>query len=261
MPRHARTLSQTQTYHIVIKGADSQLLFITQSDYLKYLEILNYYKHECAFQIFAFCLMPNHVHLLIQHSAKANLETIFRRINTTYNSWFNCKYNRTGFLQDGRYFSEPVNDEHYLFNVLQYIHHNPVKAGLEQTLGTTYLWNSIHEYFNNSPTITDISFFLNLIGGREQFLKFCHTAPKENCADIHNFRRRLPDDVALEYLKNECNCNCPADFQKFSMLKQKEYLCLLHDKGISIRQLNRLTGLSKGVIERLLHHSNIQPNS
>ena len=130
MARHSRKKSSTQIYHVVIKGADRQLLFEETKDYRKYLDILEYYKEEFHFKIYAYCLMSNHVHLLIHHPDTASLESIFRHINTTYATWFNLKYNRTGFVQDGRYFSEPVEDSRYLLTVVRYIHYNPAKAGL-----------------------------------------------------------------------------------------------------------------------------------
>ena len=68
MPRQARKQSSTRTYHVVIKGADRQLLFEDVDDYVKYLDFLAYYKQECQFELWAYCLMSNHVHLLIRHS-------------------------------------------------------------------------------------------------------------------------------------------------------------------------------------------------
>lgn len=89
MPRIKRQTSTTNTYHVVIKGADRQLLFEESKDYRKYLELLDYFKQECQYEVFAYCLMSNHVHLLIRHSDDIPLETIFRRINTTYAVWYN----------------------------------------------------------------------------------------------------------------------------------------------------------------------------
>ena len=65
MSRNARQLSSTDTYHVVIRGADHQLLFEEKKDYQKYLEILQLYEAECQFELYAYCLMPNHIHLLI----------------------------------------------------------------------------------------------------------------------------------------------------------------------------------------------------
>ncbi len=97
MSRHARIQSSTRIYHIVVKGADRLRLFEEYADYQKYLDILAYYKQECRLEIFAYCLMTNHVHLLIRHPEDITLQSIFRRINITYAGWFNLKYQRTGF--------------------------------------------------------------------------------------------------------------------------------------------------------------------
>ena len=106
MPRKARLKSTSNVYHVVIRGANRQQMFEDRKDYLKYLDILEYYKRECNYSIYAYCLMSNHVHLLI-YTPVTPLEMIFRRINTRYAVWFNMKYDRTGYLQQGRYYSEP----------------------------------------------------------------------------------------------------------------------------------------------------------
>lgn len=252
MPRNSRKKSGTLTYHVVIKGADRQLLFEESRDYEKYLEIIAYYKQECQFELFAYCLMSNHVHLLIRHSPEFPLETIFRRINTTYAVWFNMKYNRTGSVQDGRYFSEPVETERYLFTVVKYIHFNPTKAGMETAPGTSYPWSSFYDYQNQISGLADTSLVLNIAGGFEQFQALHTVDSNDKCMDISQFRKRLPDDVAKDKIYEVCKCNSVTDFQKLSLLARNKNIQLLHEKGISIRQLNRLTGTPRGVIERIL---------
>ena len=68
MPRKPRAISESNIYHVVIRGADRQQMFEEKNDYVKYLDILSYYKKECQFEIYAYCLMSNHVHLLIHTS-------------------------------------------------------------------------------------------------------------------------------------------------------------------------------------------------
>ena len=131
MARQARKLSSTLTYHVIVRGADRQLLFEETKDYLKFLDFLQLYKEKYEFEIFAYCLMSNHVHLLLRHPETVTLERIFRSLNSSYASWFNQKYQRTGFLFGGRYYSEPVESDQYLLTVLKYIHFNPTKAYLE----------------------------------------------------------------------------------------------------------------------------------
>lgn len=260
MARHSRTKSSTQTYHVVIKGADRQLLFEETKDYKKYLDILEYYKEKFNFEIYAYCLMSNHVHLLIHHPDSTSLESIFRHINTTYATWFNLKYNRTGFVQDGRYFSEPVEDSRYLLTVLRYIHYNPAKAGLEQSPGTGYPWSSYRDYQSDYQTespsessgLTDTDFVLKLLGTQKHFMDLHSIVPADDCFDVHKTRKRIPDDVAKDIIMQNCACSSATDFQRLSLSERNKLLLLLHEKGLSVRQLNRLTGTPRGVIERII---------
>ena len=251
MSRNARQLSSTDTYHVVIRGADHQLLFEEKKDYQKYLEILQLYEAECQFELYAYCLMPNHIHLLI-HSPVTSLGSVFRHVSTTYSSWFNAKYNRTGYLQEGRYFSEPVETEKYLFTVLRYIHQNPIKAGLETVPGETYPWNSFCDYISGINDIVNIEYILQLLGGLESFRSLHQIIVEEECLDINTLRKRLPDDVARDIIRTECNCETVSDFQKRTLLERNGNIILLHKKGLSIRQINRLTGTPKGVIEKII---------
>lgn len=269
MSRHLRQKTNTHIYHVVIKGADRQLLFENSKDYEKYLDFLAYYKEECRFNIFAYCLMSNHVHLLIRHSEAYSLESIFRRLNTSYALWFNMKYDRTGFVQNDRFYSEPVEDEQYLHTVVRYIHFNPAKAGLEQAPGQSYPWSSFYEYLNTdninstssiqSLKIVDTEFYLNIIGGIDQFQSF-HSLPTDNimtdkCLDIEHFRTRLPDDVARDIIQELSDCSTVSEFQKLPLTERDKFLKSIHEKGVSIRQLNRLTGTPRGVIVRSLNKS------
>ncbi|MDD6155936.1 MAG: transposase [Lachnospiraceae bacterium] len=256
MSRHARKKSSIQTYHVVIKGADRQLLFEESKDYLKYLDILKYYKEKFDFEIYAYCLMSNHVHLLIHHPVGTSLETIFRHINTTYAGWFNLKYDRTGFVQDGRYFSEPVETAGYLLTVVRYIHYNPTKAGLEIRPGAAYLWSSYNDYINGFSDLTDTGYILKLLGTQEQYIALHNIVPDDDCFDIHQARKRLPDDVAKDMIEGLCSCKSVTDFQRLSLIDRDKNILLLHEKGISIRQLNRLTGTPRGVINRIITQEN-----
>lgn len=255
MARLPRPKSASNIYHVVIRGADRQNYFEESKDYTKYLDLLAYYKEKCNFKIYAYCLMSNHVHLLI-YTPDTPLEDIFRRLNTHYATWFNMKYDRTGFLQQGRYYCEPVEDYNYLINVIWYIHNNPVKAGLEPTPGSNYHWSSVRDYVSDEPSITDTFDILNYYGGKNNFLSCLNMISSAKCIDVDNVRRRIPDDVARSIIQEETGCSTANSFQKLDMLKKEKYLIQLHEKGISIRQLNRLTGISKGVIERTIVQSN-----
>lgn len=253
MPRKPRKLSVTQVYHVVIKGADRQVMFEESRDYRKYLDILDYYHEECHFELYAYCLMSNHVHLLI-HTSDIPISNIFRRINTTYAGWFNAKYNRTGFLQDGRYYSEPVDCDRYLLTVLRYIHYNPVKAGLESSPGQKYPWSSYNQFFEPTPLLINSEYVLSLFAGISDYIEFHKDSPVEDLLDVGNTRKRIPDDVAKEIISDISHCCSSTEFQNLSLKERKYYIQEICKKGVSIRQLNRLTGTPKGVIERILNN-------
>ena len=251
MPRRARCKSASNIYHVVIRGADRQQLFEESKDYIKYLDILQYYKLECEFKLYAYCLMSNHIHLLMK-TQEMPLDMIFRHVSTCYAVWFNMKYDRTGFLQQGRYYSEPVEDYEYLLTVSRYIHQNPYKAGLETIPGDSYPWCSLQDYIRGTSPIIDIDEFFNLAGGGNDFVQFNRCEATADCLDIDKLKKRIPDDVARDIIKDVCNCTTVSDFQELSILNRDKYIPILTSKGLSIRQLNRLTGISRGVIQNIL---------
>jgi len=217
MPRKPRQYSKIDIYHVVIKGINSQLLSEETKDYLKYIEILEYYKENCGFDLFAYCLMSNHVHLLIRTNI-VSLESIFKRINTSYANWFNMKYSRSGPLQDGRYYSEPIDSLDYLLCTLRYIHKNPLKSNLEKSIGSKYRWNSYQAYTKQNTNLVDTKYILSEFNSINDFIEFHMYDSDSVFIDIQNIKRRIPDDVAIEKIKLSCNVKYPTDISKFSIL-------------------------------------------
>lgn len=251
MPRKPRQLSSLNIYHVVIKGTNSQLLFEENNDYLKYKDILKRHKEDCKFDLFAYCLMSNHVHLLIR-TTSVPLEAIFRKINTAYANWFNMKYSRFGPLQDGRYYSEPIESFRQLLSALRYIHRNPLKADLEKAVGSKYPWNSYLSYTKQNENIVDTEFILSEFNSLDDFIEFHNINSEEYFIDINNIKKRIPDDVAIEIIKKICNVACPTDVAKFHLINRRSAIFILNEKGISARQINRLTGIPRGIIDRIL---------
>lgn len=251
MPRKPRKYSELGIYHVVIKGINSQLLFEELRDYKKYLEILELQKEKCNFELFAYCLMSNHVHLLLRTN-EVTLESVFRKINTSYANWFNMKYSRSGSLQDGRYYSEPVNSTDYLLSALRYIHRNPFKAGLEKTVGSKYPWSSYHAYQGQKDELVDTELIMSEFSSINGFIEFHSTDSDTDFIDIHNIKHRIPDDVAAEIIKQTCNVNHTTDISNFTLLNRRNAIFLLNENGISARQINRLTGIPRGIVDRIL---------
>jgi len=246
MPRKARQESGTGIYHIMLRGINQQNIFHDNEDNLKFLELLADSKVADGFELYGFCLMSNHVHLLMKTDAK-NLGQIFKRIGVKYVYWYNLKYKRVGHLFQDRFKSEPVETDEYFLAVLRYVHQNPVKAGIATDAGD-YRWSSYGEYIGQHK-IADTKFALD-ITGLESFITIHEIEADISCLEYINAPPRLSDAEAKKIIKGLIGHD---DVERIQMLENNERaVCLqkLKLQGISIRQLSRLTGFSKGIVER-----------
>ena len=244
MPRQARKKSNSGIYHIMLRGINRQQIFEDDEDRARFLETLQIYKEQCGYAIYAYCLMGNHIHLLIKEGQE-DLTQIFKRIAGRYVYWYNWKYHRCGHLFQDRFKSEPVETDEYFLTVLRYIHQNPVKAKLCK-YAQEYAYSSMNEYLSCAK-LTDTDFALSMIT-IEQFSDFHREENADQCLDISdNFR--MTDADAKELLRKISKCDNATEFQMLDIEKRNLYIHKLHQKGMSIRQISRLTGLSKKIIE------------
>ncbi len=129
MPRQQRSKSKSGYYHIMIRGNERKNIFLDEQDKSRFVEILNDKKKSVSFYLQAFCLMDNHVHLMISEGVD-DIARVMKRITVSYVYYFNKKYKRIGHLFQDRFRSEVVEDDNYVLSLARYIHQNPVKAGI-----------------------------------------------------------------------------------------------------------------------------------
>lgn len=144
MPRKARLLIEDACYHIVNRGNQKQTIFQAKEDYEKYLEILRHYKKKYNLKLYAYCLMPNHIHLITEVKDTKHLAKIMQGITQTYTIWFNSKYKKVGRLWQGRFKSIVIQKDKYLIDCLKYIELNPVRKELTSH-PEDYTWSSWKE--------------------------------------------------------------------------------------------------------------------
>ena len=249
MPRQARKVSELNIYHVILRGINRQIIFDEDNDYLQFISILKYYKNRCDFKIYAYCLMNNHIHLLIEHSS-TNMETIMKKIEVKFVRWYNTKYQRVGHLFQDRYKSEPINDMRYFLTVFRYINQNPFHAGLESVIGT-YPWSSYQEYLALDDSFIDINKVIKLFADSEECINFLSTDSNIKCMEGYP-QSGISDKDALQMIRERTGCDSTADFQCLELFARNKYLKMLHQSGITIRQLNRLTGISRTSIEKAI---------
>ncbi len=243
MPRGKRIKSASGIYHIMLRGINRQILFTDGEDYRKFLDTVAQYKEECGFEIYAWCLMSNHVHLLLRENS-VPLEQIFRKIGARYVYWYNSKHERTGHLFQDRFKSEVITGSAYFLNVVRYIHMNPVKAGI-CSRPEEYPYCSYKDYFRGANLID--AFFLLGIMTEEGFCEL-HKKPSDDRAEhlevCEDDPRRITDEAAVSVLADISGCHDPSAFQLLPSETQQSLTRRLLDRGVSIRQASRITGLS-----------------
>ncbi len=133
MPRQARIDSPGLLHHVIARGIERRTIFRNSSDYRDFLERLPSALSKSPNQIYAWALMPNHLHLLVR-SGSGGLSGFMRRLMTGYAVAFNHRHKRSGYLFQNRYKSIVCEEETYLLELVRYIHLNPVRAGLVKSM-------------------------------------------------------------------------------------------------------------------------------
>jgi REP element-mobilizing transposase RayT len=247
MARHERKISNTGIYHILLRGINRQRIFEQAEDYIQFLDHLYETRKISGLTLYAYCLMNNHVHLLVKEGTEP-LSMVFRRLGTRYVPWFNRKYERTGHLFQDRFRSEPVETDEYFLSVLNYIFHNPVKAGLCVN-AEDYEWSSrrfleIENGMVDLPELIAIT-SVNIIKEKEK-----EKTSAESLEPMPRYYRMHTDkDVAMMMLQFDGVKNA-SDFQRMTVERQQMLIKKLRSEKVPIRQIARITGMSKGVLER-----------
>src|SRR6185369_1640463 len=127
MPRKPRIEVGGGLYHVITRGNNRRKIFRSHDDYLRFTSILEHQKAKLAFYLYAYCLMPNHVHLLIEMQ-DGPVSRIMQRVLTSYSQYHNRKYKKIGHVFQGRYKSILCQTDRYLGELVRYIHLNPVRA-------------------------------------------------------------------------------------------------------------------------------------
>ncbi|KMY51908.1 transposase [Peribacillus loiseleuriae] len=236
----------------MLRGINRQLIFKDDEDKTRLLEMLKKYKDISKYQLYGYCLMDNHIHLLLKEM-KENVSEAIKRISSSYVYWYNMKYERCGHLFQERFKSENVEDTAYFLTVLRYIHQSPIKAGLSKNVSESE-WTSINEYIRK-VNMVDIDFGLNLFSlDRSKaitlFIEYMQQPNDDQCLE-EQAKVRMSDREVREYLYKLGITNISV-FQQMDKENRDAILVMLKElNGVTVRQLSRITGVAKSVIHRV----------
>lgn len=141
MPRIARVILPQYPHHITQRGTNKMTIFHDDEDRLYFLHRLSEFARKTETNIWAYCLMDNHFHLLLDPTGAESLMKCLHGTTFRYAQYFNQKHNRSGRLWQNRYFSCPVDKDEYLWAVVRYIERNPVRAKIVEK-AEAWKWSS-----------------------------------------------------------------------------------------------------------------------
>ncbi len=266
--RKSRIKSINGIYHVMMRGNNRNVVFKCKKDYEKYICILNEYKNKELFELYAYCIMPNHIHLLI----KTNIEIgkIFSRIGAKFGYWYNNKYDRVGHIFQGRFKSEVVEEISYFKTLLRYIHQNPIKANIVGKL-YEYEWSSYHEYLSfgqgtdpcpktkKAVPLCSIELGIYMFSNHkseaiEKFIKFHEILNTDSFLEKEYNKKSLSDDKVKSIFLKILRESGKKHIFEMKKLEQREIIKILFEKGAGIRQISRITKMKKSNIGYILRN-------
>ncbi len=142
-----RELADNAVYHIVQRGNNKQVIFKEENDFRQFLHSLSKCKNNYSFELYHYCLMPNHVHLLMRIHEKEVTPRLMQALLQSYRFYYRTRYEYVGYLFQGRYRSKMIERDSYLLECARYIERNPVRSGFVSN-PEHYRWSSCHSYLD-----------------------------------------------------------------------------------------------------------------
>jgi putative transposase len=183
MPRLARKKTEDAIFHVMARSISEVNLFKNDSDKLRYLALIKKYQKLYNFKVYGYCLMDNHVHLLIDANG-ADISRIMHSVNFSYAQYFNKIHKRHGHLFQDRFKSKMVTDETYLWALSAYIHNNPTDINDYADCPEMYAFSSLSIYLGlrqDPYELIEDGFVMSMFGNdpkaaREKYIKLVYTS-------------------------------------------------------------------------------------
>ena len=245
MTRTSRLLSESGWYHVIVRGNGRQLLFEDDDDRELFCRLMSEHFAKAHVLLGAWCLMSNHVHLLVE-DPQQHISQAIHGLATAYALRFNARTGHVGSVFQGRYKSIPIETDHQLLGVVRYIHENPERAGVARA--SEYRWSSYREYVGafsmcNSSAIREL---MDEFGGFEAV-----SADDRFGGYVERSCGRVVDEDALLAAKSALDGIDPASLKGLDIAYRNACLQRLRSAGLTIKQVERVTGIGRSVISRV----------
>lgn len=240
MPRIKRENLNSNIFHIMSQGINKEYIFEKEQDKRKYRKLLFIHNKEYNVEIISYCIMGNHVHLLIKSDRIENMSNFMHQINMEYALYYNKNRNRVGYVFRSRFKSEAIDTEKYLINCIHYIHNNPIKANICNEK-SEYLYSSYNSKIKENEMINK--------KWKEQYY---------NSGDIdQNILFIGTEEEKEEDIKETIQKFLNKNKITIEEIKMKEEILvkvikILINKEISMRKIEKIFNIDKKKIKRLI---------
>lgn len=248
MPRSPRQCSTTDIYHVSARGVGKRIIFENDSNRYKFLGYIAAQQAKGHIKLYAWCFMTNHIHLLLK-AEEADLSCAMHAICTGYANYYNTYHGHVGPVFQGRFSSIPVENENQFLATLRYIHLNPLDITDDIE---SYQWSSYPQYLG-SEGICDTSLGYDYLKNVENIRSF-HDSEKGRIylVNTNNYRPRISDDEALSRVQNILGKSFVEGIPNMTKSDRDHAISRLYSLGLTGRQIGRLTGIGKSIIERAI---------
>lgn len=241
MPRKARNNLKGKYFHIVVQGLNKEYIFDKESYILKYKETMYQKSKEIGINILAYCIMNNHVHILVYTSEIQRVSKFMQSLNTSYSKFYNKNEKRVGYVFKDRFYTQEIYDRNQLYICLKYIHNNPVKAKICKKM-ENYKYSSYLEFFEEKNIIS------------EESIKILFEE-KENYISIFNFIHKNINEEDDEKIFDIKELDIETFIKQIEQTYKKSIKELKKDKetlGKIIKSARRLTDVTFEELSRIL---------
>lgn len=249
MPRNSRKLLGEILCHHMVQGINKEKIFLKGEDKNKYIMLLKKYYQKFKVNIIAYCVMDNHIHMLLYSNEIQNISNFMQQVNSIYAMYYNKNNDRVGYVYRNRFKSVPIMNREQLYICIKYIHMNPVKAKIVEK-ESDYIYSSYNDYLKKTGFINEkiLKFIFNSSDNYiEKFQKIEYKNLAKEKADLN--------EVLNNFLIKE-----KIDFQQISKNKNyiKKFICYLisNNYEVSKKEVAQLLGISKSTLYRKLNKSN-----
>ena len=205
MARRPRLFAAGVLYHVIVRGNQRQKTFLSDRDYQAYMERVARYRKKYGYGVYAYCLMPNHVHLLLESSERP-LAKLMQGLQQSYSQYYNRKHHKTGHVFEGRYKAIICQKDEYLLELIRHIHLNPVRAEMVKS-AEAHRYSGHHAYLHGKATETiDPGKVLAMLGGKAAYRRFVSDGLAEGHKEEYyavEDQRFLGDEGFVEKLLNK----------------------------------------------------------